>query len=109
MKKRKLQREVGRGRSNICCPIKVALIYTAYALAAAAVVIIIIITIITIIIISVRDRSREAPLDPHGRSPMPALPGDVMGMKEMLHPHCWVLEPDAYPNPALSHEFGCGK
>lgn len=56
-----------------------------------------------------RGRSREPPLDPHGRSHMPALPGDVVGMKEMLHLHCWVLEPDPCPNPALSHEFGCGK
>lgn len=98
-----LQQVPARGitaeRGN-CCPTKEVLIYTAYALSAAgAAVIIIVAIVVVVIIISVRGRSREAPLDPHGRSHMPALPGDVMGMKEMVHPHCWVLEPGPYSKP----------
>lgn len=46
---------------------------------------------------------RQAPLDPGDRSHRLALLGGVMGMKQTLHWHYWVLEPPHQPESLLIH------
>ena len=75
--------------SIIFCPIKVAPINRLYSLSTCHV------------IPRQVGAERQAPLDPSDRSHRPALLGGVMGMKQTLHWHYWVLDPPHQPESLL--------